>query len=203
MNKIYFYKLTHDSGAAPCVVRGLLSLAICKPMIRIKANVGDLIFGFAANSLRADNRLIYIAEVTDKSLDYYKMERFVKRADCIYEWKDGKYRRREHAKFHERPEDIIHDLGKGYERAQVLLSTKFRYFGSNGTDEYKRTFPRIMQAVKKLGRGFRVQLDEDLRKDLLRLKADQWKSVPNKVAGYPTEAPSPRACHRSKSCGVL
>jgi hypothetical protein len=29
-----FYKLTADNGGAPCVRYGLLSLAICKPMIR-------------------------------------------------------------------------------------------------------------------------------------------------------------------------
>lgn len=34
MPKIYFYKLTADNGGAPCVQDGLLSLAICKPMIR-------------------------------------------------------------------------------------------------------------------------------------------------------------------------
>lgn len=66
MPSIYFYKLTVDDGGAPCVEKGLLSLAICKPMIRSSAQIGDIIVGFAANSLHSDNRLIYIAEVTDK-----------------------------------------------------------------------------------------------------------------------------------------
>jgi len=39
MPKIYFYKLTCDDGGAPCVQDGLLSLAICKPMIRSTAEV--------------------------------------------------------------------------------------------------------------------------------------------------------------------
>jgi hypothetical protein len=35
-------------------------------MIRSTAKRGDLIFGFAAKSLHADNPLIYIARVTEK-----------------------------------------------------------------------------------------------------------------------------------------
>jgi hypothetical protein len=37
MEQMYFDKLTVGEGAAPCVQDGLLSLAICKPMIRIEA----------------------------------------------------------------------------------------------------------------------------------------------------------------------
>lgn len=72
--RIYYYKLTADNGGAPCVQEGLLSLAICKPMIRSTAECCDLIFGFAANSLAPNNRLIYIARVTDKNRNgaYYK-----------------------------------------------------------------------------------------------------------------------------------
>jgi hypothetical protein len=75
--RIYFYKLTVDDGGAPCVEDGLLSLAICKPFIRVKAKVGDVVFGFAANSLYSDNRLIYAARVTDKESGgaYYRARR--------------------------------------------------------------------------------------------------------------------------------
>jgi Nucleotide modification associated domain 2 len=74
MSDIYFYKLTADNGGAPCVRHGLLSLAICKPMIRKTAEEGDLTFGFAANSLHRDNRLLYVARVTKKLADgeYYR-----------------------------------------------------------------------------------------------------------------------------------
>ncbi len=86
MPKIYFYKLTCDNNGAPCVHEGLLSLAICKPMIRGPAQPEDLIFGFAAKSLRRDNRLLYVARITDKVLDggYYVQKQFAVRDDCIY-----------------------------------------------------------------------------------------------------------------------
>src|SRR5689334_11346460 len=101
MPKIYFYKLTVDDGGAPCVTSKLLSLAICKPMIRGTAEVGDLVIGFAANSLHADNRLIYVARVTKKLMngDYFKQAEYSGREDCIYEWRGGRFVVRAGAKY--------------------------------------------------------------------------------------------------------
>lgn len=76
------------NGGAPCVQDRLLSLAICKPMIRSTAEPEeDLIFGFAANSLHCDNRLIYIARIEEKvrNGDYYREKRFADRGDRVYE----------------------------------------------------------------------------------------------------------------------
>src|SRR5436305_125265 len=105
MPKIYFYKLTTDNDGAPCVQDCLLSLAICKPMIRTTADVGDLIFGFAANSLHSDNRLIYIARVTERveGGGYYRQERFADRGDCIYKWDGKRFARRKGALHHPGP----------------------------------------------------------------------------------------------------
>ena len=92
MTNLYYYKLTSDNNGAPCLGDGgsLLSLAICKPMIRGKAKLCDLIFGFAASSLHEDNRLIYIARITAKESDgnYFKKAKYSNRGDCIYEWKE-------------------------------------------------------------------------------------------------------------------
>ncbi len=139
---LFVYKLTTDDGGAPCVVNGLLSLAICKPMIRKKAKPGDLIFGFAANSLHSDNRLIYVARVA-KAIpggDYYRQRRYPGRPDRIYKWRsDGTFTHREDAQFHwsdesdVRDEHLRHDLGSfsDYERATVLVSDDYRYFGAD------------------------------------------------------------------------
>jgi hypothetical protein len=61
---IYIYKMVADNGGAPCVAAGLLSLAICKPMIRKSAEKGSLIFGFGGKVY--GERLLYIACVTQK-----------------------------------------------------------------------------------------------------------------------------------------
>jgi len=166
--RIYFYKLTTDDGGAPCVQDGLLSLAICKPMIRSTAEKGDLVFGFAANSLHADNQLIYIARLTDKvrNGDYY--ERFARRGDCVYERCGGRFAWRQGA-LHHGQNHLVHDLGMhpDYARANVLLSNDFRYFGAHGSANYKAQYPLIKDAVENLGQGHRVHHGEPLRTEFL------------------------------------
>ena len=191
MARIYFYKLTADNGGAPCVQAGLLSLAICKPMIRSKVEVGDLIFGFAANSLHRDNRLIYIARVTAKACngEYFTAEKFARREGAL----------------HHGPDDVAHDLGEApdYAKAIVLLSNDFRYFGVNGSAQYKDQYLLIKNAVEHLGRGHRVRLDEPLRIELLALSEQVWNETRQMVAGEQTSKPRRGACHRGRSCGVI
>jgi Nucleotide modification associated domain 2 len=200
--------LVADSGGAPCVRRGMLSLAICKPMIRETAGIGDLIFGFAANSLSPDNRLIYVTRITDKlsSGKYYMSDQYSRREDCIYEFKNARFVRRRGAKHHHRAEDLVHDLGSppDYPRANVLLSTDFRYFGRAGTAEYKSKFSRVKSAVELLGRGHRVHHHSaELRDQLLAMADWIWCSATEKVIGPPTNAPSERICHREgPNCGI-
>lgn len=206
MPRIYFYKLTADNGGAPCVQNGLLSLAICKPMIRSRAKLEDLIFGFAANSLHHDNRLIYVARITTKvgNGDYYRESRFAKRSDRVYEWRRNCFSWR-HEALHHGPKDLVHDLGPppDYKKANVLLSTDFRYFGVSGTAEYKSRFQLVKKAVEQLGQGHRVTHVEPLRMELMALKEQIWKKTPKSVAGEPTSTPRRSVCHRSRSCCVL
>jgi len=206
LQRFYYYKLTVDDGGAPCVQNRMLSLAICKPMIRSTAKPNDLIFGFAANSLHADNRLLYIARVTQKVVhgNYYASGRFARRADCIYERREGRFWWRSGALYHG-AKDIGHDLGEhpDYLRANVLLSTDFRYFGTNGTAAYKARFPLINEAIEALGQGHRVFLMESLRQKLKALKDEVWKDARQHDAGQQTSAPRCGISHRSRSCGVL
>jgi hypothetical protein len=206
MSKIYFYKLTADNGGAPCVANDLLSLAICKPRIRKTAEIGDLIFGFAANSLNPDNRLIYVARVTDKRCDgkYFKEGQYAQRGDCIYKldgdrfvWKSGS--------LHHGHEDVDHDLGKHseYLQANVLLSTDFRYFGKAGSAEYKSKFPIVCQAIKCLGQGHRVWLNPAVHDELDLMAKWVWQITPKMKIGEPTSKPSHSVCHRGKSCGTV
>jgi Nucleotide modification associated domain 2 len=196
-----------DGGAAPCVQAGVLSLAICKPMIRGGAQEGDLVFGFMASSRNTRSPLIYAARVTKKLTDgeYYKGDKYKERPDCIYQYKQGRYTRRKGAKFHEKPTDLIHDLGQHpeYDRANVLLSSDFRYFGANGTDEYKSKFQLIRNAVEALGRGQRVNHTPELRDQFAALQEWLWRINKGKVLGQPSDRPSGSSCHRAKSCGVL
>lgn len=53
---IFLYTVVVNSGCAPCVQDGQCTLNICKPQIRLAANVGDMVIGImsqAANPRRA------------------------------------------------------------------------------------------------------------------------------------------------------
>ena len=207
MRRIFFYKLTTDNGGAPCIKNGLLSLSICKPIIRTSAEVEDLVLGFAANSLYADNRIIYVARITHKELQgqYYVSAKYVSRGDRIYKKTPNGYARRKGAQYHDKPQDLTRDLGSPSEfsRATVLLGKDFRYFGANGNSEYKKAYPEISKAIGKLGQGHRVRHDEPLLIQLQQFKQEIWRQFNKKVLGESTSAPSASSCHRGKSWGVV
>src|SRR5437870_4735694 len=108
-----------DNGAAPCVWRGLLSLSICKPKIRRSASAtkGDLIFGFGGKGY--DERLIYIACVTEKPAtgDYYKNSKYSHRPDCIYTSVAGRAIRKPRARYHTDSDQRRRDVGLRLQRA--------------------------------------------------------------------------------------
>lgn len=205
--RVFFYKMTHDSGAAPCVAQGLLSLAICKPMIRRSAREGNLVFGFAANSLHKENPLIYIARITEVARDgrYYVEPRYAGRADRIYQRLGDVFGRRPEALFHDRPSDLTHDLGRppAYVRATVLLSTDFRYFGGAGTAHYRKRYPLLGRAIAGLKRGHRLNHSTAVLKQLLALKDAVWKANRRRQIGRPIESPNPGANQRGGVCGTL
>ena len=200
-------KLTADNGGAPCVQDSLLSLAICKPMICMKAQPSDLLFGFAANSLYPDNRLIYIAHISERVCNgmYYKEPKFANCQDCIYRWRNGRFERHKYAKYHAAERNLTHDLGTfpDYRRAKVLLSNDFRYFGGGGSSEYKSRYPLIRDAVEHLGQGQRVNHSKKLHDELWELKQQVWRETHHKIMGKQSSDPRGGVSHRSRSCGVV
>jgi len=185
MGRIYFYKMIVDNGGAPCIQDGFLSLAICKPRIRCSGDVGDLIFGFAANSMHADNRLIYAARITAtiRNGEYFRDRKWRDRRDCIYEWRRDRFEWRPGALYHG-PKNLGHDLGHPpvYDRAHVLLSHDFRYLGAKEDSSYKDRFPLIKQAVELLAIGERINHPEGLRREFLELAQQLWAETPDVTA---------------------
>ena len=206
MPEVYFYKLTVDDGGAPCVEKGLLSLAICKPMLRSTAKEEDIVIGFAADSLHADNRLIYVARVNKKlkNGNYYRPGTYNGRADCIYEWTRDRFAPRAGALYHGSPGDLVHDLGQhpNYPRANTLLSRDFCYFGTSGSAAYKEKFPAVEKAVAALGRGHRVHHEAKLLGELERLA--RWSCALDGacIQGAPKTSPRCGVSHRGGGCGI-
>ncbi len=70
--RLFSYKLTHDSGFAPNPFGHTLTLATCKPQIRLRKSVDDWIAGFTSRTLAGHDvgseRLIYLMRVAEKLL---------------------------------------------------------------------------------------------------------------------------------------
>jgi Nucleotide modification associated domain 2 len=191
----WVYKVRYDSGAAPHVGKGLLSLAICKPGIRKGAVAGDVIFGFAGRSRPANRgeRLIYVARVTEKLAkpgEYYERPEYRDRWDCIYE-RHGEYLEwRLGSLFHKHGSGAAADLGPApeYPRAIVLLSDDFRYLGADGTMEYAARWPKLGRFIHELGIGQR-RIDPASRagRMLFELQQELWRSSRPGGGALPTE----------------
>ena len=196
---MYVYKLTTDNNGAPCVQAGLLSCAICKPFIRTSAQVGDFLFGFAANSLDRTNPLIYVARITAiaEGGDYYAAPRYHNRPDCVYELIDGRYQLRVDARYHTKGDHLTTDLGEPpeYIRDRVLLSDDFRYLGDSGRVDLHR-FPVAQRLVESLGRGHRVNHSREERDELLTLQKYVWRAVSSSAIGTPTQQLDTTRPHR-------
>jgi len=192
---IYVYKMVTDNGGAPCVWHRLLSLAICKPKIRRSAKRYDLIFGFGGK--RYNEKLIYVAEVTDKRVagDYYREPKFSRRPDCIYRSVGGRAVLKSRARYHNNSDQRKRDVGARFKKADVLLSRKFRYFGKAGTTDYKRDYPAIKKLIEALKRGHRVNHSPTLRREFLRLRKDFWGRHRRMKLGLPTDSDKTRLCN--------
>jgi hypothetical protein len=192
---IYIYKIVADNGGAPCVAGGLLSLALCKPKIRKTAGKGSLVFGFGGKEY--DERLIYIALVTDKleGQSYYRRREYARRPDCIYRVEQGRAVRKASARYHVEADQRKKDVGFHFENAFVLLSDDFRYLGRKGTYEYKQGYRTIRRLVEGLTQGHRHFHSAELRKELLALKSEVWKKYRRMKVGVPSDGDYTRACN--------
>lgn len=175
---LYSYKLTHDTGFAPNPFWGVLTLATCKPKMRLKRDKGDWIAGFTSSSLcgdrPGDERLIYLMQVGEKLriAKYFEDDRFadkvpnpdsdqaVQRAgDNIYkplrpdavEPSDFEQMRNPHHW------DGSSSCGVGYARKRdvnggfVLIGRRFAYFGQNALHIPAEVRPAVPNGVSPYG----------------------------------------------------
>ena len=104
MPRLFSYKLTHDTGFAPNPFWGVLTLATCKPRIRLLKRKGDWIAGFTSKKLCGDpvgeEKLVYLMEVTDKLSfsDYFESTLYrgkipdLSKSQCVFMAGDNIYR---------------------------------------------------------------------------------------------------------------
>lgn len=197
--EIYVYKMIADNGGAPCVHGGLLSLAICKPKVRKTADLGALVFGFGGQ--RLGGRLIFVARITDKPAvgDYYRNPDYHGRPDRIYRDVGGRPKRVKGAEFHSLTDQSATDVGPHFEKAYVLLSDDFRYFGAAGTTNYQKRFTTLVTMLSSLQRGHRLNHDWNLHEELCLLAFELWRDYPPGKNGEPSDADHSKLCNTEQA----
>jgi hypothetical protein len=172
MPRLFSYRIPYDLGSAPNPFWGLCTLAICKPIIRLHAEVGDWIVGTgSAVAPLGDisNKVVYAMRVTQKKTmkeydEFTRSElpskiplmtskdRRRRAGDSIYD-----YSNLHDAKSYPVLLPSIHnewnrktDLKGQY----VLLSDHFFYFGDQPV-----TLPDALLGIVKKGPGHKANFD--------------------------------------------
>lgn len=149
---MYSYVLKIDDGAAPNPYYGYCTLAICKPYIRRKANIGDWIIG-TGNKKVGNNKLVYAMKVREymnfnqyfdddrfknKKPDLNSQDKYAHLGDNIYKPTRDGFEQLPSVHSNGKEENIDnkkHDLGKNLkENNRLLISEEFYYFGDNAIE---------------------------------------------------------------------
>ncbi|MCK9245964.1 MAG: hypothetical protein M0P11_03305 [Anaerolineaceae bacterium] len=156
--RLFSYKLTHDTGFAPNPFYGVLTLATCKPGIRLTKMVGDWLAGFSSSALHHNAKpygvdidpdaLIYLARVSEviPLNRYFEDRRFKAKippriqakdsiacsGDNIYKplWikEDGAYEYEQVSQIHHDDAHMATDLSG----KNALVCDEFYYLGREG-----------------------------------------------------------------------
>lgn len=149
MNKetrLFSYIIPYDCGKAPNPWWEVCTLALCKPIIRKTANVGDWVVALSTKS--TGNKLVYAMQISEKMplTEYYQDPRFaIKKPDFktndiriwmgdnIYE--KSQERITQHVSAHNligRTKDILNEKKERDLNGQnVLIADLFFYYGGN------------------------------------------------------------------------
>lgn len=166
--RLFTYCITNDTGAAPNPFWGLCTLAICKPVIRRVASVGDWVCATGSVEDGMENKVIYAMKITQKMTleNYYDFcrEQHPKKipdwkgndpkrrvGDCIYYIENGETQLRESV--HDKT-NMNTDLGG----ISVLISDEFYYFGKEG-----KLLPVDLHPIVRQGQGHRSNANENFK----------------------------------------
>ncbi|MGX3066149.1 Nmad2 family putative nucleotide modification protein [Ursidibacter arcticus] len=143
---LYSYIVAYDYGNAPNPDFNICTLAICKPVIRRCAKVGDIILGLSPK--RMGNHIVYCM-VIDEIVEWQNYYQRCKNStdlnhripinnnhngDCIWIYQEnGDYGLLPSKSGHTREDDEYRDLHSG---KRVLIGRKYWYFGSNHPCHY-------------------------------------------------------------------
>jgi hypothetical protein len=179
-SKLYSYIVACDNGGAPCVERGCLTIAICKPEIRRLAKVGDIIVGISGYKLGKEKKIIFIAKTTKMmTMEEYGNST---RSDSIYTSK---------LKMKPNPFHICSDYERDINGKNVIMSTDFIYFGKKHIP-----LPENLQGIIP-GRGHQSTKNEPFKQTLINLFASEKMNGIGKRGNYTT---TKKKCSKQTKC---
>lgn len=190
MTRILRYILQHDTGMAPCIDHGLVSLATCKPKIRASAKPGEWVVGFRPSP--APRGLVVWAGQVAERIDVGEYERLHSckrrggRDDAVYrELPSGGFERLR-PNYHPGPDEFRKDT-----TAPVLIFDPKAtwYFGCE-----PQMLPEHLMHIAAGGRGHRVSGAQ--ASDPIALQTWLARIVPPGVHHSPRDGvrKSPRRC---------
>ena len=170
--RLFSYVITHDTGFAPNPFGEVLTLATCKPKIRVAAQVGDWLLGTGSARAVGNDRVVYAAQVSEvmSLANYGDDHRFTcKRpslgkafwnrvGDCIYfQRPEGTWVQRRNLFHNEK--DVTRDLGG----LNALVCKQFWYFGGSAP-----LLPDHLLSGVKRGPGHRCDASEQFIDSLVQ-----------------------------------
>lgn len=206
MPRLFSYTVRYDDGAGPNPFRGMCTLAICKPKIRLKAVVGDWVVGLGSAHSPGGNlsgRVICAMRV-DQVLSMRDYDRLApeywpsrvpdlaspiiadRLGDCIYDFSSGAPVQRPGV---HGPANMATDLGG----QNVLISRHYFYFGRNAIP-----LPAHLRSLVHQTQSHKVNANEPFVHTFI-----EWIHSlglePNHLYGWPDSVPdwtklTPAAC---------
>lgn len=187
--KIYSYVVVRDFGFAPNPFHGYCTLATCKPEIRQRANVGDLIVG--TNASPNSYNVVYLMFVTETMTfdQYWNDSRFSPKQPDLYSsvrnaFGDNIYHRDTTGSWIQEDSHHTFEDGRPCEKNittdtkfdRVLVSNDFCYWGREAV-----RLPSNLEPLARNGRGYRSKFDDAFKNQIL-----QWaQQQPRGVIGTP------------------
>jgi hypothetical protein len=182
--RLYSYIVAVDDGFAPCAMRGVCSLACCKPKIRKKAQRGDWMMGTTPKK-RGAKRLVYLMQVEQALTfaEYSRDPKLRRRRDCIYfPKKNGGFRQKKN------PWHKHSSMKKDLSGKHALVSRRFVYFGASAPE-----LPVEFRKYVARGQGHRVwgtpgtKAPNDIRPEPLRALRRWAFSQGRGICGQPAD----------------
>lgn len=176
---LYIYRLTDDTGFAPCVEKGLLSLACCKGgQIRNGKVINTGLRHRIGVNREADftkdevyilgtykNKMLYLAKVTNVvTMEEYFDSMSEGRIDDIYDLVEGNLVRNNHLRaknVHTAPDRIKKDIAGQY----VVLSDNYVYLGADAVsiDSISKYYPNFQETKTYFDKEAKFIIDECMK----------------------------------------